>query len=36
MDIVRLIKISSQFPNTRLAKATRNYLLSLVEKEVGS
>ena len=34
MDIVRLIKISSQFPNTRLAKATRNYLLSLVEKEV--
>lgn len=34
MDIVRLIKISSQFPNTRLAKATRNYLLSLVEKEI--
>lgn len=34
MDIVRLIKISSQFPNTRLAKATRNYLLSLVGREI--
>ena len=34
MNIVRLIKISSQFPNTRLAKATTNYLLSLVKKEI--
>jgi hypothetical protein len=34
MDIVRLIKISSQFPNTKLAKATETYLLSLVKKEI--
>jgi len=34
MDIVRLIKISSQLPNTRLAKATGGYLLSLAKKEV--
>jgi disulfide oxidoreductase YuzD len=34
MDIVRLIKISSQVPNTRLAKATGGYLLSLVKKEI--